>query len=148
MVDENRGMFNGRVSQKNARTFDGKKILNLTIAVNYYDRKEKEEKPIFIKASIFGQQAEYMDAKADKGDLVHLEGEWRPNNWIGQHGEKHNELRLSVEKCQLLCKKGNRSGAETAGEGSASTVTDSTADNSMSGFYPIDNELEDDDLPF
>lgn len=149
MADQNKGLFNGRVAKKEVRKHGENKIVNMSIAVNYYDRKEKTEKAVFINASIFGHQAEYMDNRADIGDLVHLEGEWRPNIYNSRSGEKHSELRLSVTNCNVLCKKGAGAGSTSA---AANTASGSSADkgmgNPMNGFYPMDEELEEDDLPF
>lgn len=144
MANANKGIFTGRIARKEMRRSDTTSVANIVLAVNYYDRKAKQEFPLFIKTSVFGKMADNLDNLADVGDLVYMDGEWRPNNWESKTtGEKHNELRLSVSNWELLRKKGDRTGGSSANASSSAAAT-----NASSGFYPMDETLEDDDLPF
>lgn len=151
MANANKGLFTGRVARKEMRKSNTTTVVNLSLAVNYYDRKTEQEQTMYINASAFGKMAEHIEKLADVGDLIRLEGAWRPNIWVREStGEKHNELRLSVTEWEPLRKKGDRTGSSSANASSSSATPHDAgaATNASSGFYPMDETLEDDDLPF
>lgn len=139
MSDINEGVFSGRIAKKEIRQSGNLVIANISLAVNYYDRREKKEMPIYIPLSIFGNEAEIVDKYTDKGDQLMVRGEWRPQNWKSKGGENHYELRLSVTNVVLGRKKGDRSN---------STVGYAANQNSVSNVFAMEDTMEDDDLPF
>lgn len=139
MSDINEGVFSGRIAKKEIRQSGDLLIANISLAVNYYDRREKKEMPVYIPISIFGKEAEIVEKYTDKGDQLMVRGEWRPQNWKSKSGENHYELRLSVTNVVLGRKKGDRSNS-TAGYG--------VNQNFVSNAFTMEDTIEDDDLPF
>lgn len=140
MSDMNEGIFSGRIAKVEVRRNNDLVIANLKLAVNYYDKKSKSEKPMYIPVTIYGKEAEAIEKYTSVGDQLLIKGEWRPNEWQSKNGEKHYELRLSATKVIFGRKKGDRTG---------NAIPDPMANvpQNMS-FNPMDNVLDEDDLPF
>lgn len=155
MSDINGGKFSGRISKMSARevssssSADGKiTIVNLNLAVNRYDRKSKQEQPMFIKVKVVGKQAEALAKNMGVGDQLFIDGVWEPNDWENtKTGDKHHELVLVADNIVYGRKKGDRTGS-AADVNNAAAATPPKTNNSNNGFYPIDDTEEDDDLPF
>lgn len=155
MEDFNKGLLSGRISKMTVRKVDSKSetsgqisIANINIAVNYYNRKNKQKEAIFFPVTILGKNAEYMEKYMNVGDELYVTGEWRPNEWTGKNGEKHKELYLQASEIKAGQKKGGHS---TENSNSVTYAESSKADkeqqNDYLGVYPI-NDIDDDDLPF
>lgn len=144
MSDMNEGIFSGRIAKVEVRRNNDLVIANLKLAVNYYDKKSKSEKPLYIPITVYGKEAEAIEKYQNVGDQLLVKGEWRPNEWQSKNGEKHYELRLSTIKVIFGRKKGDRTG---------NTVPDPMANVPQNvgqdmAHNPMDNVLEEDDLPF
>ena len=98
MSDMNEGIFSGRIAKVEVRRNNDLVIANLKLAVNYYDKKSKSEKPLYIPVTAYGKEAEAIEKYTSVGDQLLIKGEWRPNEWQSKNGEKHYELRLSATK--------------------------------------------------
>lgn len=133
MSDVNAGILSGRIAKKEIRTHGELTIANISLAVNYYDRREKKEMPVYVPVSVFGKEAEALSNYADVGDQLLVQGEWRPQSWVSnKSGENHYTLRLSANQVVFGRKKGDRTKNELT--------------NGSSDFFLTDEQ--DDDLPF
>ncbi len=160
MEDFNKGFLSGRVAKKTVRRVNSKSennsqfaIANINLAVNYYDRSEKEVKAIYFPMKIVGRDAEYIEQYIDVGDELYVSGEWRPNEWTGKDGEKHKDIYLEVKEVKAGRKK-KGSSDETEKSSAPKATSKSSAkekeenNNFYNGFYPEEDIMEDDDLPF
>lgn len=155
MADHNTGAFSGRIAKLDVRRLPSKSetsgtvaLANVTLAVNYYSRKDKQEKPMYIKLRIVGKQAENLEQYKNVGDQLIVDGKWEPNDWKSSAGEKHSELVLVVSNVAYGRNKGDRPTNGTAGASASAPAQSGAADHPMDGYYPMDEELGDDDLPF
>ena len=86
MADHNSGAFSGRIAKMDVKRLQSKSeksgtvaLANVTLAVNYYSRKDKQEKPMYIKLRIVGKQAENLEQYKNVGDQLIVDGKWEPN---------------------------------------------------------------------
>ena len=131
MSDVNTGILSGRIAKKEIRMHGELTIANISLAVNYYDKREKKEMPVYVPVSVFGKEAEALSHYADIGDQILVQGEWRPQSWVSKSGESHYTLRLSATQVVFGRKKGDRKNELTNGS-----------------FHFHSPDEEDDDLPF
>lgn len=155
MADHNTGSFSGRIAKMEVRYLSSSSdpsgtvaLANVTLAVNYYNRKEKKEDPMYIKLRIVGKQAENLEKFKNVGDQLIVDGRWEPNEWKSKAGEKHSELVLVVNNVAYGRNKGDRATNGAAGTTSATPSQKEETGSSMEGFYPVDEDIGEDDLPF
>ena len=152
MSDINKGVFSGRISKMDSKEISSNSsdggtltIVNLNLAVNYYARKSKQELPMYIRVRVVGKRAEALIKRMEVGDQLIISGEWEPNDWEDtRNGVKHRELVLVASEIVYGRKKGDRSAANDNSPADTAKKNDS----SKEGFYPIDEDMEEDDLPF
>lgn len=155
MADHNSGAFSGRIAKMDVKRLQSKSeksgtvaLANVTLAVNYYSRKDKQEKPMYIKLRIVGKQAENLEQYKNVGDQLIVDGKWEPNEWKSNAGEKHSELVLVVNNVAYGRNKGDRPTNGSTGTNTSAPSQGGKEDYPMDGYYPMDEELGDDDLPF
>lgn len=110
---------------------------SIAVESGYGDKK----KTSFFNISAFGEKAETMDKFVKKGTKVILECEAVQNKYTDREGKKQNTVSFIVKSFEFAESKAESS---NAGQTSDAPKPQSNAD----GFYPIDNTIEDDDLPF
>lgn len=139
MSDINEGVLSGRIAKKEMRQSGDLIIANISLAVNYYDRREKKEMPMYIPLSIFGKEAEMVEKYKDIGDQLVVRGEWRPQSWKSKGGENHYSLRLSVTNVVFGRTKGDRAG---------NVAVSINQSEQTPNVFNMEDTIEDDDLPF
>jgi single-strand DNA-binding protein len=114
-------------------------IANYDLAVNRRFKRDGEPDADFIKCVAFGKSGEFAEKWLKKGQMFAVVGRIQTRSWDGKDGKKCYATEVVVEEHYFTGGK-NETGQST------STPPTTTGDNE--GFYPIDESLEDDDLPF
>ena len=88
------------------QTQSGKSALNNSVAVKR-DFKDADGtyQTDFIDFIAFGNQAEYLNKYASKGDRVELVGRWQVRNYVGKNGYHHRANEVVVENISLVTPK-------------------------------------------
>ena len=110
---------------------------SVAVESGYGDKK----KTSFFNISAFGKTAETMDKFVKKGTKIILECEAAQNEYTDREGKKQNTVSFIVKSFEFA---ESKVASSSAGQTSDAPKSQSNAD----GFYPIDNTIEDDDLPF
>lgn len=110
---------------------------SIAVESGYGDKK----KTSFFNVSAFGKTAETMDKFVKKGTKIILECEAAQNEYTDREGKKQNTVSFIVKSFEFA---ESKAASSSAGQTSYAPKSQSNAD----GFYPIDNTIEDDDLPF
>nr|DAN92460.1 MAG TPA: Single strand binding protein [Caudoviricetes sp.] len=110
---------------------------SVAVESGYGDKK----KTSFFNISAFGKTAETMDKFVKKGTKIILECEAVQNEYTDRAGKKQNTVSFNVKSFEFA---ESKVASSSAGQTSDAPKSQSNAD----GFYPIDNTIEDDDLPF
>ena len=75
-------------------------VASTSIAVN---RKYKDKtETAFLELTAFGKAAEIMQKYASRGTSVFVEGHLQLNQWTTQDGSKRSQLKVVVDKFQVL----------------------------------------------
>lgn len=110
---------------------------SIAVESGYGDKK----KTSFFNISAFGKTAETMDKFVKKGTKIILECEAAQNEYTDREGKKQNMVSFIVKSFEFAESK--------AASSSAGRISDAPKPQSNTdGFYPVDNTIEDDDLPF
>lgn len=110
-------------------------IARYSLAVNKRFKRQGEPDADFIPCVAFARQGEFAEKYFRKGQLVSVVGRLQVRNWDDNEGRKRTTTEVVVEEQYFAeSKKSHSSKHEDNGIGE--------------GFYPIDDDVEDDDLPF
>lgn len=104
-----------------------------TLAVNRRFKREGEQDADFINCITFGKTAELIEKYVKKGHLISVTGRIQVRVWEDKSGSKRWSTDIVVEEVYF---------AESKKEHPSSTVS------VQDEFYPMDETIEDDDLPF
>lgn len=110
---------------------------SIAVESGYGDKK----KTSFFNISAFGKTAETMDKFVKKGTKIILECEAAQNEYTDREGKKQNTVSFIVKSFEFA---ESKVASSSAGQANDAPKSQSNTD----GFYPIDNTIEDDDLPF
>lgn len=110
----------------------------------------------FINCVAFGKNGEFIEKYFRKGQMVGVVGRLQVSQWTDNTGSKRYSTDVVVEEQYFAESKGNsenRGSSQSFSQDSpaASFERPSAPMNKPSaseGFYPIDESIEDDDLPF
>lgn len=88
------------------QTQSGKSALNNSVAVRR-DFKDSDGtyQTDFIDFIAFGNQAEYLNKYASKGDRVELVGRWQVRNYVDKNGYDRRANEVVVENIRLVTPK-------------------------------------------
>jgi single-strand DNA-binding protein len=134
-------------------------IARYSLAVERRFKREGEQKADFIPCVAFGKQGEFAERYFRKGQLVSVAGRLQARNWDDNEGKKRVTTEVVVEEQYFAESKKdeektyNQSTRRTsaAESGSAQRSADSAVkekNKAPEGFSPIDEDIEDLDLPF
>ena len=112
-------------------------VARYTLAVNRRFKRKDEPEADFIPCVAFGKIGEFAEKYFRKGQLVGVIGRLQVRSWEDKEGKKHWTTEVIIEEQHFAESKNSQAAAPKEG-GQA------PAD----GFYPIDESVEDDDLPF
>lgn len=112
-------------------------VARYTLAVNRRFKRKDEPEADFIPCVAFGKRGEFAEKYFRKGQLVGVIGRLQVRSWEDKEGKKHWTTEVIIEEQHFAESKNSQAAAPKEG-GQA------PAD----GFYPIDESVEDEDLPF
>lgn len=113
-------------------------VARYTLAVNRRFKRKDEPEADFIPCVAFGKSGEFAEKYFRKGQLVSIVGRLQVRSWEDNKGKKRWTTEVIVEEQDFAESKKNSNAAAPKEGGQA------PAD----GFYPIDESVEDEDLPF
>lgn len=112
-------------------------VARYTLAVNRRFKRKDEPEADFIPCVAFGKSGEFAEKYFRKGQLVAVTGRLQVRSW-DKDGEKRWTTEVVIEE-QYFAESKKNSNAAAPKEGGQAPAD---------GFYPIDESIEDDDLPF
>nr|DAM50697.1 MAG TPA: Single strand binding protein [Caudoviricetes sp.] len=112
-------------------------VARYTLAVNRRFKRKDEPEADFIPCVALGKSGEFAEKHFRKGQLVGVIGRLQVRSWEDKEGKKHWTTEVIIEEQHFAESKNSNAAAPKEG-GQA------PAD----GFYPIDESVEDEDLPF
>ena len=145
----NKVILMGRLTKEpEVRYSDGAEPLTVaryTLAVN---RRFKKEEADFIPCVAFGKAGEFAEKYFKKGQLVAITGRLQVRSW-DKDGERRWTTEVIIEEQHFAESKAAKQGRKDTGEGKPAAQTGKQIGLAeQEGFYPIDESVEDDDLPF
>lgn len=113
-------------------------VARYTLAVNRRFKRKDEPEADFIPCVAFGKSGEFAEKYFKKGQMVSIVGRLQVRSWEDNEGKKRWTTEVIVEE-QYFAESKKNSNAAAPKEGGQAPAD---------GFYPIDESVEDDDLPF
>ena len=107
-------------------------VARYSLAVNKRFKKQGEPDADFITCVAFGKQGEFVERFFRKGQMVSVVGRLQVRNWEDNEGRKRVTTEVVVEE-QYFADSKNKGNSE---------------DKPEDKLYPIDDNVEDEDLPF
>lgn len=128
------------------RSEDSKQYATYTLAVNRRFKKNGQADTDFISCIAWGAMAEFDEKYMKKGVMFAVEGRLNVRSWE-KDGERHWATTVIVEECYFT---GGKKDAESkpAQNKPAAQTGKQMGLAEQEGFYPIEESVEDDDLPF
>lgn len=114
-------------------------VARYTLAVNRRFKRKDEPEADFIPCVALGKSGEFAEEYFRKGQLVGVIGRLQVRSWEDKEGKKHRTTEVIIEEQHFAESK------KDTGEGKAAKEDGQAP---ADGFYPIDESVEDDDLPF
>lgn len=115
-----------------------KAIARYSLAVNRRFKRQGEQDADFIPCVAFGKQGEFAEKYLTKGQMISVVGRLQVRNWDDNNGNKRTTIEVVAEEQYFA-----ESKRSNAGDGQK------RENNGIGeGFYPIDDDVKDDDLPF
>lgn len=115
-----------------------KAIARYSLAVNRRFKRQGEQDADFIPCVAFGKQGEFAEKYLTKGRLIAVSGRLQVRNWEDNNGNRRITTEVVVEEHYFAESKIDNN------ENSQKRESDGIGE----GFYPIDDDVKDDDLPF
>lgn len=112
-------------------------VAHYALAVNRRFKRKDEQEADFIPCVAFGKSGEFAEKYFRKGQMVAVTGRLQVRSW-DKDGEKRWTTEVVIEEQYFA--EGKTAQSKPAAKESGQAPAD--------GFYPIDESVEDDDLPF
>jgi single-strand DNA-binding protein len=120
-------------------------VARYTLAVNRRFKRDGEPDADFINCVAFGKSGEFAEKYYKKGQLVSVVGKLQVRSWDDQNGQKRWSTDVIIEEQFFAESKGSAEAhTSSASRPQAPAINQASAE----GFYPIDESIEDEDLPF
>lgn len=129
------------------RSEDSKQYATYTLAVNRRFKRNGEQEADFINCVAWGAMAEFAEKYMKKGVMFAVEGRLNVRSWDDAEGKKHWTTTVVVENCYFTGSKRDAESKPAQSKPAAQTGKQMGLAE-QEGFYPIDETVEDDDLPF
>ena len=110
-------------------------IARYTLAVNKAYKKEGEPDADFIPCVAFGKNGEFAEKYLNKGQQIAVVGRLQVRMWEDDNGDKRRTTEVVIE---------NQYFADSKNKNEEKTLSEAV----NSHLYPIDDNVEDEDLPF
>lgn len=134
------------------RSEDSKQYATYTLAVNRRFKKNGQADTDFISCIAWGDMAEFAEKFMKKGAMFAVEGRLNVRSWDDAEGKKHWTTTVVVENCYFTGSKRDAENKPVAEQSRPAAAPNKPAKQmglaEQEGFYPIDESVEDDDLPF
>lgn len=117
-------------------------VARYSLAVNRRFKRQGEPDADFINCVAFGKSGEFAEKYFRKGQMVGVVGRLQVRSWEDQSGQKRWSTEVVVEEQHFA---ESKSASESNRNTFEAPKQRPAADD---GFYPIDESIEDDDLPF
>ena len=111
-------------------------VARYTLAVNRRFKRTGEPDADFINCVAFGKSGEFAEKYFKKGQMVAVVGRLQVSSWEDQNGQKRWSTDVVIEEQHF---------AESKNNTPAPSVPKVSNDE---GFFPIDDKIDDEDLPF
>lgn len=112
-------------------------VARYTLAVNRRFKRKDEPEADFIPCVALGKRGEFAEKYFRKGQLVGVIGRLQVRSWEDKEGKKHWTTDVIIEEQHFAESKNSQAAApKESGQAPAD------------GFYPINEGVEDEDLPF
>jgi single-strand DNA-binding protein len=138
----NKSILMGRLTKdpevRYSRGAEPMAIARYTLAVNRRFKRQGEAEADFIPCVAFGKQGEFAEKYLTKGQMIAITGRLQVRNWEDNNGNKRITTEVVVEEQYFAESK--KSNAENGRKRENDGIGE--------GFYPIDDDVKDDDLPF
>lgn len=109
-------------------------VARICIAVPRKYKKEKEANADFINCTAFNKTAEVISKYFKKGDNIAIVGEIRNNNYVDKNGEKRFSTEILISQVSFC--------------GSKNKDNEKLDDENGEEFYNIEDNIEENNLPF
>lgn len=119
-------------------------VARYSIAVNRRFKRQGEPDADFIDCVAFGKTGEFAERYFKKGQMVGVVGRIQVRSWEDKDGNKRRTTEVVVEEQHFG--ESRQSFESSRGGAPAKAKPEPAAD--TDGFFPIDESIEDDDLPF
>ena len=126
-------------------------VTRFSIAVNRRVKKDGEPDADFINCVSFGKTAEFISKYFTKGKMIGVVGSIRTNSWTDNNGQKRVSTDVQVEEVEFLESKSSSESYQA--ENMSTSGQNNMIDNSQNmqqneDFYSIEQDVDDDNLPF
>lgn len=133
------------------RSEDSKQYATYTLAVNRRFKRNGEQEADFINCVAWGAMAEFAEKYMKKGAMFAVVGRLNVRSWE-KDGERRWSTDVIVEE-QYFAESKKENGESKPAEQSRSAAASNKPAKQIGlaeqeGFYPIEESIEDDDLPF
>lgn len=118
-------------------------VARYSLAVNRRFKKQGEAEADFINCVAFGKSGEFVEKFLRKGQMISIVGRIQTGSYTDKEGRKVYTTDVIVEEHHFAEKKS--SSAQTQSHETDTQVKNSPEDE---GFYPVDENIDDCDLPF
>ena len=127
-------------------------IARYTIAVNRPYKKDGQTQVDFINLVSYRKAAEFIEKYFKKGQMIAVVGRLQVRSWDDSEGKRHWSTEVITDEIHFAGGK-NENGSATPAAPSAPQTAPAAPQSvvyptAASGFYPVDESIEDDDLPF
>ena len=111
-------------------------VARFSLAVNRRFKREGEPDADFINCVAFGKNGEFVEKFLKKGQMVSVVGRLQVRSWDDKEGKKQLSTEVVVEENYFAESK------------KASEQKNEEKKEERNGFYPVEEDVEDEDLPF
>lgn len=127
-------------------------VARYSLAINRRFKRQGEPEADFINCVAFGKAGEFAERYFRKGQMISIVGRLQVRSWDDQEGKKRWSTDVVVEEQYFAESKSSfeshKDSAMPEGSMPKASAPAKEPSNISDGFYPIDESIEDDDLPF
>ena len=119
-------------------------VARYTLAVNRRFKRQGEPDADFIGCVAFGKTGEFAEKYFRKGQMVSVVGRLQVRSWDDNEGKRHWSTDVVIDEQYFAESKTSSENYRNAAPAAPAPKQSASSD----GFYPIDESVEEDDLPF
>ena len=109
-------------------------VTRFSVAVNRKYKRDGEPDADFFNCITFGKTAEFVSKYFSKGKMIGVAGSIRNNSWTDNNGQKRISTEILVDEVEFC-------GGKTEEKNAQEVVQDDD-------YYTVDENIDDDNLPF